>query len=227
MKSSFKLLLLIVFSFVFVSFNACSYQKSNSKVLKDTIKVDNLSQIAEKIKEDKTISDDEIELFSTGLARLSVHRDSILGKTVGDVIEKQRQYQRDANFKSLEGNAIYIEMMLNHAFKFFAINPQDADTVKINNVIVDIQNRSADKTIKSIKGALDFYNQQNQLVKRYNIEIENAIKPGEALRFTSPYPFDPNNQRDVIMREQYQTLSPLWQPIEIEFEDGKKLVRNK
>lgn len=226
MKYGLKLALLIFFSFVFVSFNACSNQKSNSKVLSDTIKTNNLSKIIENIKNDKVLLQEEIDLFSSGLARLSVHRDSILGKTIGYIIENQRNYQRESSLKTLEGNAVYIEMMLNHAFKFEGIEAQDKDTVRINNVIVAIQNRS-DKEIKTIKGALDFYNVQNQIVKRYNIELSNPIKPGEALRFTSPYPHDPNNQRDVIMREQFSKLNPIWQPWEIEFSDGKKLVRNK
>jgi hypothetical protein len=49
-----------------------------------------LPEIAEKVKAEPALTKEEVELFANGLVRLGINKDSVIGKTVLDIIKSQK-----------------------------------------------------------------------------------------------------------------------------------------
>jgi hypothetical protein len=222
MKTSIKYAVMMVVSFVLLI--ACEAQKPQSKLYNEVITQDNLLEIADRAKEDVDFSREELELLSSGITRLTVS-DTIVGKTVGYVIEKQKAFAREATAERMQANMTRVEIVLNHSFKFLELVPRDS----LDYIVYEITNKS-NQDIANIEGMLQFYNFQNQLIKQYallskHISNNEVIKAGETKRLAYPFRHDDDNQRDNIMRQLRGVgdLKPLWQPTTIEFVGGKTL----
>ncbi|TAL71133.1 MAG: hypothetical protein EPN82_00525 [Bacteroidetes bacterium] len=216
----FKLsLIILIFSAFIIS---CSGNKK-STLLDEVITRDNLITITDKLKNDKDITSDELELFSNGLSRLGISVDSIVGEKVGDIIEKQREFKKEYILKMLGAQTANLQIHLNLVFKYIGVQKADSDTLLTNILHFQMTNKS-DKTIKHVEGELEFYDMNNQIVKRFPIMISYNLEKGKESRFTDSYKHDPSNPRDTIIRSKYVRLQALWKPTLLEFTNGKKLT---
>jgi len=192
-------------------------------VANQTITHSNLSKISSDLKE--TASDEIIELFISAITRLGNTPDSILGKTVTQLIEEQKKHNREELEKTLIKAGARIELFLNHKFHYHGIQFLDEDTNKpMNNLIFDITNIS-DKGIKKIAGNLSFYSQQGHLVRVFQIVIDDPIpaeKGGKTLTFGQAFLHD-TQTADILIRTSGQDMQTIWTPKLIEFVDGTKI----
>ncbi|MBI5326068.1 MAG: hypothetical protein HZB41_12480 [Ignavibacteriae bacterium] len=212
----------ILFLFIFILLLSCS-EKKKSDLLDEKITKDNLITISEKIKNDKNISIEELELFSNGLARYGgISIDSILGKKVNDIIDKQREFKKEYILNMLKTQSANLQIHLNLGFKYIGVQKADTDTLQSNILHFQILNKS-NKTIKHIKGELEFYDLNNQIVKRFPIDVIFNLEKGQEFRFTDSYKHEQGNPRDTIIRSKFVRLQALWKPTLLEFSDGKKL----
>lgn len=213
----------IVLTSVLVLFflTACTKQEySSSNVMSEKITLHNLKDIAQKIKAEPAMTKEEIELFTNGLIRLGINKDSVVGKTVLDIIKSQKEFVMKQTKAFCETTASRVDVAINHKFAYVGYQALEQNGQQINAIIFEITNLS-DKDIRSVRGQLNFYTPDNQLLKVYNLITDRPIKPGELQRFVSPFTHDKNNQRDEIFRNS-KDLRAIWVPMMIEFVDGSR-----
>lgn len=209
----------IALSFIMVSCD--KPETSNSPILQETFTLNNINDIITKVKADTEIKKEEMDLLSNGLVRLAATKDSIIGKTVLDIINMQKDFIRKQSVLFFERTASRVGMAMNHKFHYVGLQPRDADKQMFDIIVFEMTNTS-DKEIKTIHGSLQFFTQDNQIVKIYNLKTDQAIKPGEMKRMGNPFIHDPNSQRDQIIRNA-KNLKALWNVTLIEFVDGTKM----
>lgn len=214
-----KLLLFFIISFILFS---CSGEKK-SALLDEVITKNNLISIYERLKSDKDISIEELEMFSNGLSSYNFSIDSVLGKKVWDIIEKQRANKRDYILKILNTQSANFQIHMNLGFKYLGVQKADSDNVQTNILHYELSNKS-DKPIKKIEGDLEFYDLNNQIVKRFPVVVTYNLDKDKTARFTEAYKHEQGNPRDTIIRSKYVRLQALWKPTLLEFADGKKLT---
>lgn len=212
---------IIIILFLFILSNSLYSQESSSPLLDQKISTTNLFEISQEIIKDNKISNEDIELFAKGIARLGVMNDSLNGKTVGEVIASQKNYLQRVYSKEMFGNAARVQMIMHHQFQYIAVQPQDEGDQKIDLVIFDVANIS-DKEITNLEGILKLYDKNNNLIKMYHIDSEVSIPVDKTERIGQPFFHDKENPKDEYIRSEASFRS-IWQPIEISFSDGSSI----
>lgn len=230
MKHFLKLSIVLIS--IAVLFSACNGSQPKSKLLTETITPDNLEELGAKLKEDSTFTSEDIEYFSLGLTRLTQNNDSLKGKTIGDVIDMQRKFMREQRGLQLQRTMTRVELALNHKFQFKGIRPLDQENAALNIIGFTLKNES-DKDIANMQGVLQFYNPQQQLVKQFNLitkQIQQRVNgsssnigAGQEVVFNAPFDHNNDSRRDNIIRNNWQQLTMVWQPVMIEYADGSKV----
>lgn len=212
---------ILLLAVVGVILSACTKQEfTNANVMSEKITLHNLPEIAEKVKAEPALTKEEVELFANGLVRLGVNKDSVIGKTVLDIIKSQKEYVMQQSKSFCEATAKRVDLAINHKFVYIGYQPLEKDGQQLNVIIFEITNVS-DKEIRVVKGELDFYTPENALLKAYNLASDRPIKAGETQRFAMPFVHESTNQRDEIFRNS-KNLRAIWMPLSIEFSDGSK-----
>ena len=121
---------------------SCSNEKK-SALLDEVITRDNLISITDKLKNDNDITSEELELYSNGLARYGISVDSILGKKVADIIEKQRNYKKEYILNMLNTQTSNLQIHLNLDFKYIGVQKADNDTLQSNILHFEMKNCQA------------------------------------------------------------------------------------
>lgn len=85
---------------------SCGQNGRNSAVMNEKITATNLDDIAKKIIADKSMDSKDLELFLNGIARLGNVKDSLVGKTVKDVIVWQEDFIKKNEYATLSNLAI-------------------------------------------------------------------------------------------------------------------------
>jgi hypothetical protein len=192
----------------------------------DTVTFDllaNLKNVLEENAADLTVED--VNYLNGAIRYYSPIKDSLVGKTIKELIEGQKQRILSTNINLAQATAF--STLFTQSLKF---NIKDFQAVKQENgqeLLVptyQFQNISG-KDIKKLSGVVDYYNGE-QLIKRFTIEIDKVIPAEKTLNQPYPYNFDTNNQRDVIVKDNFAKLRKVWIPTLIEFADGKIYKRN-
>ncbi|MFW5662200.1 MAG: hypothetical protein ACOCZW_00630 [Bacteroidota bacterium] len=173
------------------------------------------------MKEEPNVSNQDIEYFTQGLN--FTPPDTIQSKTVGDVIESQKERIRNSNFQRAAQGAKKTQMYMHHHFKFAGMNTNDQEEADFNQIVYEVTNLG-DKTITDIQGQIRFFSQKNDIIKIFNINMNKNIEPGETIRNAENFVHDPENNRDRIIRDNLKNLRGKWEPITITFEGGEKLT---
>lgn len=215
-RLKFILLTLTIMSFVLSS---CD---KTPAVYKIEIKPDNLVSISDQMKADAKISREDMDTYVRELSYLASFKDSLKNKTVGDIITSGKARQQNATLESVISTSNRLEIANSLGFYFDNFEFVKENGLDINVANYKLQNTSV-KSIKALKGFLDFYNQQGTLVKRYTIEINQEIPVGKVLSVKYPYGYDEKNERDRLVRNEYTKYNRVWKPVSVEFKDGKKL----
>jgi len=222
-----KFLSIIILTVVgFALFSCVDSKKPNPKIANQKITNSNLITISEQIANDNSFAREDIELFINAITRLGNDRDSIVGKTVNQLIAEQKQFAFKRVTETLKSSGARITLFLNHKFNYVGIKfEEDSLNRKINSIVFEITNTS-DKEIKLVEGVLQFFTQYGELVKFFNIKTASTIpisENGEPIVFSMPFLHDDNSQRDMMIRTS-RDLNAVWTPTLIEFSDGSKIV---
>lgn len=212
---------ILIILFILILSNSLYSQESGSPLMDKKISTTNLFELSKEIIKDNQISNNEIELFAKGIARLGVMNDSLEGKTVRQVITSQKNYLQRVYGKEMLGNAARVQMIMHHEFQYIGVQPQDEGDQKIDLVIFDVVNIS-DKEIVNLEGVLKLYDRNNNLIKMYHIDSEVSIDIGKTERIGQPFFHDEENPKDEFIRSE-ETFRSIWQPIEISFADGTSI----
>lgn len=233
MKSLYQSIIVLSLIIVLV-FVGCQPSAKESKLFGEVITKTNISETFKKLRDDQEFTSEDFEDFTNGLTRLvTLSQDSLLGKSVGQIIKEQKVHQRDQIAATAANQAIKVELVLNHDFKYVGMKPTKIDTQdnsmkEIDFMVYEITNKSG-KEISNVQGALQFYNKSNEVVKVYPIASnkvtkDQGIKPGETKQIAHPFDHDLNNVRDQTIRNDHQNLIPIWICTSIEFKDGTKIA---
>ena len=212
---------------------SCQPNKKESKNLKEIITKTNITELFKTLRDDKDFTSEDFELLTNGMTRLvTLSVDSLLGKSVGQVIQIQKDFRREQTAASAANQATTVELVLNHDFKYIGIKPTEVETKDnsmkdVDFIVYEITNKS-EKEIAELQGVLRFMDQNNQLVKVYPILSSKilkgeSIKPGETKRIAHPFDHDVNNPRDEKIRNDHANLRPIWICTKIEFKDGSTI----
>ncbi|HPD33139.1 MAG TPA: hypothetical protein PKV40_02190 [Candidatus Kapabacteria bacterium] len=221
-----KSILILLITASFLSISSCS-KEGNSPVLQEKLTKENLYQIAQNIYNEKKLTRDQIDLFNSAINRYGLTPDSIIGKTVGELITKEEQNLWQNSAKQLVATLAKVQILSDHKIKYLGLQPQDKDTLKLDIIVFEITNTS-NKDIQDLEGQFRFFDMQNQLIKAYPIQLSKVmtqvpvIKPGETRRFAYPFFHDSNNERDEKVRAG-KDLQILWFPVSMTFSDSTKI----
>lgn len=212
--------LLLVLSIV-VLLSACGKNDSNVKGMQVTL--ENLAEVAEKVKQDQSITKEEVDLLNSSINYYAPLKDSLKNKTVGDLITSERTRQNDVSRETLSNNLNRIEFTSSVAVAFD--NMEKVQEAGKDMLVATYRFQNTAKTdIKLLKGFLDFFNQQGVIVKRYEIIIDKDIPAGKILTVRYPYGYDDNNERDKAIVANWKDYPRVWKPTLAEFKNGKKLA---
>ncbi len=221
MKTKTAILTLIIFSF---TFNNCTNDKPNSKILNQVITRDNITSLTEQLISENLISKEEIDLIAMGITRLTLlNQDTLVGKTLADVIKIQKDAEIESSIAGLRLASTKSEIVLSHKFEMLQFLKNDSADFKTNLITFKVTNLS-DNNIKNLQGYLNIMNQQNKIIKKFPINIKKELVAHQSYTLTTPpYIHDENNENDRELRIVGNILKPAWQPILVEFSNGKKL----
>lgn len=213
--------LLLVLSLTFVLYSC----ETNNKVIELDTKItpENLTTIVEKISTNDKVESAKIDLLISYFNNYSSFRDSLIGKTLNEIIESE--LKRERNNKSLTFKQLSKNLAFNNTFAIVldTIKTYDEDNkIPINLFIYSMKNMG-NKTIKSVNGFIEFYDGQNNLIKKYGVDFKYKLLPGKTVSQQYPYDHDPNNPRDIYIRTSYKNTIIIWKPIKLEYEDGSVL----
>lgn len=229
MRFNFKMLTFVLVTIALLM--GCEQKVKQSPLLNKQISKDNLTQIINDISNDPLITTEQMKYLSTGLTNLlSKSVDSLVGKSLLQVIDYEMNFERSQTVANLANVATRSELVLNHQFVLVGLAPQEdkQNNRLLNSIVFDFTNRS-DNDIVDFKGALQVYTQNRQLVKnfimgRIPILLDNQpIRPGETKRIIYPFIHDPNNANDMALRNDWNDLRRMWIPSEIIFADGTRI----
>lgn len=193
---------------------------------KDTVTFELLSNIKTVLDENaKDLTLEEVNYLNAAIRYYSPIKDSLLGKTVGELIEGQKERTLATNINLTQATAF--STLFTQSIKFNIKDFQTAEQENgqsLNVPTYQFQNISG-KDIVKLSGVVDYYNGE-QLIKRFTIELEKTIPAEKTLNQPYPYNHDAANQRDVFVRENFAKLRKVWIPTVIEFADGKIYKRN-
>lgn len=215
-----KILIVIVATYLFA---ACNNQTLDSKIANQQITKTNLSTISEEMQ--TSASDEDIEYFVNAITRLGNTPDSIIGKSVQQIIDEQKKHYRNELEKTLVGTGTRISLFLNHQFKYHGIRFLDEDPKQpINDIVFEITN-IADKDIKRIEGNLSYYDNNGRIIRIFQLATGNTISPvtkdDKAMIFSMK--FNHNIKTDDTLIRTNPDLRAIWTPTMIEFTDGQVL----
>jgi hypothetical protein len=221
-----KLTIILSIAIAITGLYSCSNEEKSS-LLQEKITKENLYQIAQKIYNEKKMPREQIDLFNSAINRNGLTPDSIIGKTVEELIAKEEQTLWQNSARQMVATLAKVQILSDHKIKYLGLQPQDQDTNKLDILVFEITNTSS-KDISNINGQFRFFDNQNQLVKAYPVQLAKVmtktpvIKPGETRRFAYPFFHDPNNERDEKVRLG-KDLQILWFPIDLTFSDSTKI----
>lgn len=213
-------LLLTIATVIFMS--ACNTEKGQSEILNEKVTLENLPKLAAKARKDNKLTKDELSYFITGINYIQGSKDTLLNKTVGQIIDIEEKRQMDVIYSRLDENSNRVAINLALSFGISDFRALDTNGRKYNIFTYQLANLS-NKNLVAVKGMVEFLNPQSALVKRFLIDINREIPVGKTL--TQPYPYEhlDSNQRDMLVRSQIKTLRPVWKPTLVKFADGTEL----
>lgn len=193
---------------------------------KDTVTFELLSNMKNIL--DENVADltlEEVNYLNAAIRYYSPIKDSLLGKTVGDLIAGQKERTLATNINLTQATAFSTLFTQSIKFNIKEFNvAQQENGQSLNVPTYQFQNISG-KDIVKLSGVVDYYNGE-QLIKRFTIELDKTIPTDKTLNQPYPYNHDINNKRDVFVRENFTKLRKVWIPTVIEFADGKIYKRN-
>ncbi len=219
MRSSFFILILSI-GILFLS-NGCE-KKKISPLLNERLTPQNFFELVEKVKKDTLLSYEDIDFFSSGVARYSNLLDSLFNKTIKQIVEQEKKLRRRQSFINLATNAI----VSYSRFRYDDWKPIEINGSKFNVFTYTISNISKND-IKRINGYLQFFTGNNQLIRAYRLNVDQTIKAGQYTQFQSTFRMEEENQNEQFLvkslKENPRSIFVKWLPLYIELDNGQKI----
>ncbi|MDR0927088.1 MAG: hypothetical protein LBO69_04910 [Ignavibacteria bacterium] len=208
---------------LFLILVACDNNSLPSQISSLKITNKNLQSIVEQMNSDESVSNENKELFINAISRFGDVQDSIVGKTVGEIIVEQEKYVSDRIAEALVNTGARVNLFINHRFQYLGIKFIDSiPTQKKNNLVFTLQNTS-DKVIKHLEGILQFYTPAGELIKVFSISTNLEMPVSDSLvTLAMPFEHNDNIPRDMLIRTSTD-LKAVWTPILIVFADNTKI----
>jgi len=218
------LCILIVFSLLVFS---CQENKENKpQFYNEKFNKDNISGLVEKLKSSKQVTLEDIDFLNNALNRYTSKTDSLLGKSIQDLIKEEKDRFMLASANNVFVSATRTQIHLNLGLEVNDFEVKQEGSIRYNTPTYVFTNKSQ-KDIISIRGHLDAMVDNKTVVKRMNIEMNQVVKAGEKLTFKYKYELNPENERDTYLSEHFDELAKVWYPISIKFGDGTAVDINK
>lgn len=218
-----KLLFLLIVSIPFSSlFNSCDNQNKpqSSNYLNEKITSENLIQLSEKLVADNSITVADIDYVNSYLGNFGIYRDSILGKTLGEIITSQKS--KDLKNKKIFLSQLSKKTAINHTFAIVLDSITAFDEVGKKPVSLFYYQMAniGNKDLKQVEGFIEFHDAQGTLIKKFGVNMQYNLKAGNTVSQRFPYDFDGNNPRDIYVRENYKNSVIVWVPQKVTFADN-------
>ncbi len=221
-KSVLYLSIVVVASLLF----ACGGSE-NSKFLDEKFSRENVLEIYRNLETENALSPQEIALLNDGLNALGARPDTLIGMTPREVIEYQRELVKRKNFKILKITSNRVAMSMYYSVKFLGVKAM-IDTIrkiKVNTIGYQFYNKG-ENAIKKVKGWLQFYNKKGQIVKQFLLDNSAPILPKDSLTLYKSFKYEEGSLRDSLIRFNWTSMIAKWEPIELQFPDGRTLKIN-
>ena len=213
---------IIVFLIAFLVASVGCQKTKPSPLLNEKLTAQNFFELVEKVKKDSLLTAEEIDLFSSGVARYSNFVDSLFNKSIKEIIDQERTLRRRQSYINLATNAI----VCYSRFRYDGWKPIEIDGSKFNVFTYTISNISKND-IKKIYGYLQFFTTSNQLIRAYRINVDQTIKAGQFTQFQSTFRLEENNQNEQFLikslEENPRSILVTWRPMYIELDNGQKI----
>lgn len=214
-----KLLFALAISF---SLFSCEFDEYSAPVFEEKFTESNVLELCDKVKAEQDITAETLTYFSNGVQRLSFVKDSIVGKTVKQVIESEKEYVREYARQQLSSTASIALLKLQTENSFYGVTrAEDVNKVDYNRLYFLFKNNS-NKEITKIEGEMLFFyrpegaQEQTQL-QPINFEYTEGIKGSGTDTVIFNQPFDPNNQIAVMLRNEASRISGVLNIRNVEF----------
>lgn len=223
MHNKFKLFFaaILTASFIMVS---CQTQEK-SPILKEVFNSNELPELIEKVQNDQKLTKDEIDLLAAGISRNLNTLDSINGKTLEQIIILQSDFLKNSAITTLTNTAIGTSIQS----RYIGWQPDSVNLKNIDGFKIYIKNKT-NKEIKRVFGRLNFFNNQNQVLGLFDVNLNVTVQPEkESIILAKISSVNQDNGindlakiRDIL-ENQPNTLFAQWTVIEVEFADGKNI----
>ncbi|GAB5465048.1 MAG: hypothetical protein Kapaf2KO_04840 [Candidatus Kapaibacteriales bacterium] len=220
------LLLPALFASFFLLFSCASEPESNSETLNDTFAIDNALEITEKVNSDEKITPEDIELFNRGVAQLGNVKDSLVGKTVREVIEWSEENKKIQQTELAIINAKKFEMNNAVSFNLKGFTPQKTEEGREQNVISYQFANNTTQTIDSIAGMLQFFNATNNtIIKQFPLFSNKPMEPARGFENSLAFIHNPEDTRDMFIRNNLNNkmIRVQWKPHYLKTNNGKEI----
>jgi hypothetical protein len=256
-----KYLTLLLFCAFFLVSVGCSNPKSqlitekNKAVFLENIQSANVTNFKEvtvlflkEMKGVKKLTKEESELLNGYLLRYAViekfqsnaeKKVPLVGKTVGELIELQRQWKKEEDVKAAiqkklaneakakeETDLKKLRECLTLALYKKGFSPSDTDNYQYQDYItfgVTYQNNSQ-KDIRAFRGVLEFQDLFGDTVLRVNLKIMDPIKAGGKANWNGTMNYNQFMENDVRLKGlEFKDIKAVWIPEKIIFSDGATL----
>lgn len=214
-----KLLFALALSF---SLFSCEFDEYSAPVFEEKFTEDNVMELCEKVKSEKDITAETLTYFSNGIQRLSFVKDSLIGKTVKQVIESEKEYVKEYSRNQLINTAGIAVLKLKTENSFYGITKaEDVEQRDYNRLYFLFKNNS-NKEIAKIAGEMLFFYRpegEKEQIQLQPIEFEYAegISGSGIDTVIFNQPFDPNNKIAVMLRNEASRISGVLNIRNVEF----------
>lgn len=214
-----KLLFALALSF---SLFSCEFDEYSAPIFEEKFTESNIMELCEKVKAEKDLTAETITYFSNGIQRLSFVKDSLLGKSVKDVIESEKEYVKEFARNQMMSTAGIALLKLQTENSFYGVTKaEDVEKRDYNRLYFLFKNNS-NKAIDKISGEMLFFyrpegaKEQTQL-QPINFEYTEGISGSGVDTVIFNQPFDPNNQIAVMLRNEASRISGVLNIRNVEF----------
>ncbi len=202
---------------------ACSKDEYSSALFNEKFTINNFTEIVEKVKADRDISAENITYLNNGLKRLSFFKDSIVGKTVKEVILSEKAWVHDYANKDLAKTADISILKLNTTNNFYGVVKAVDQANKDYNRLYFIFNNKYNKPIKRLAGEVLFFyrpegSEQQVQLEPMEFSYTDKIRANAIDTIIFNQPFEASNQAANLFRNETSRISGVLNIMEVEFE---------
>jgi len=209
----------------------------NVKDLKFT--QDNKEQVLEKVKQSKDLTGEEVGLLMAALMRTGFTKESLDGKTVGQLIKEQKTIRDEAEVKDKEAKRLAEEAKKKEAeiaaqlsqyitvapYKksFHEANIHSGDFQDRINITFVFENKGA-KDIKAFKGITVFKDLFGEEIYGTRLMRDDGLKAGAKKQWTGSIEYNQfKSEHQKFRNTDLENMKFEWRPRAIIFSDGSKL----